>query len=331
MSDQITRVGYRRSGFTLIELLVVIAIIAVLIALLLPAVQQAREAARRTQCKNNLKQLGLAVHNYHDTYLVFPPEMISPPTGTMNFSWGWGAITLPFFEQSGLYSALQPGKSGPMPNADTLFNGAALLQQALPVMRCPSDTGPPTNTFYTSGVGGAAAGAYTTANYVCNQQVMPYPRSSATFPYPPGLNMAHVTDGTTNTFLFGERSLNTDPITRRSTGAGFFGMSNKGDSQLSFHAVFPINTWCDTCTNVNNAGTGDAPRKRFSITSQHVGGAQFAMADGSVRFVSENIASNPAVIAMSTSTNGSNLPWVGPGFVYQNLLARNDGNPIGDF
>src|SRR6187399_2611271 len=95
----------RRRGFTLIELLVVIAIIAVLIALLLPAVQQAREAARRTQCKNNLKQIGLALHNFHDTFLHFPVGEANDD----NNQWGWTAFLLPYFDQANTYMALNDG------------------------------------------------------------------------------------------------------------------------------------------------------------------------------------------------------------------------------
>src|SRR6188472_548040 len=104
--------AHSRRGFTLIELLVVIAIIAILIALLLPAVQQAREAARRSQCKNNLKQLGLALHNYHDTSNTLPPGWIAVPTmsGNTNASapcWGWGTMILPGLDQAPLYSSMQ--------------------------------------------------------------------------------------------------------------------------------------------------------------------------------------------------------------------------------
>jgi len=117
----------RKSGFTLIELLVVMAIIAVLIALLLPAVQQAREAARRTQCKNNLKQIGLALHNYHDVALCFPPGYLGYPAlgactaNNLTFpltqvsgayiaqGWGWGTYILPYLEQANLYNTIQPG------------------------------------------------------------------------------------------------------------------------------------------------------------------------------------------------------------------------------
>src|SRR5689334_25410189 len=103
----------RRRAFTLIELLVVIAIIAVLIALLLPAVQQAREAARRTQCKNNLKQIGLALHNYHDTFRLFPPGYVDrngnpnlTPDNDLGPGWGWAAFLLPYIDQSPLYSPI---------------------------------------------------------------------------------------------------------------------------------------------------------------------------------------------------------------------------------
>ena len=101
----------RLRGFTLIELLVVIAIIAILIALLLPAVQQAREAARRTQCKNNLHQIGIAIHNYHDTFRIFPPGHVTSVhyDVTDNTMWGWAVMILPYIDQSPMYNLLTPG------------------------------------------------------------------------------------------------------------------------------------------------------------------------------------------------------------------------------
>ena len=107
----IQRTNGSRKGFTLIELLVVIAIIAVLIALLLPAVQQAREAARRTQCRNNLKQLGLALHNYHDTHSIFMPAFFGnhiEDTDQEQHGWGWGTMLLPYLDQAPLYAQLKP-------------------------------------------------------------------------------------------------------------------------------------------------------------------------------------------------------------------------------
>ena len=139
----------RRLGFTLIELLVVIAIIAILIALLLPAVQQAREAARRTQCKNNLKQIGLAMHNYHDVYTTFPPGHMfdtTIPGGNANSfqhpeMWAWGAFILPFVDQAPLFNQLNVSQRR---LTDLLAEGpdvAALIQIPLSVYHCPSDPG----------------------------------------------------------------------------------------------------------------------------------------------------------------------------------------------
>ena len=126
-----------RRGFTLIELLVVIAIIAILIALLLPAVQQAREAARRSVCQNNLKQIGLALHNYHDVHRTFPPGWIGVESGVVNFEgesgFGWGAFILPYVDQAPLYQSFDFDES--MVHAMNLSK----LKQTLSVYLCPSD------------------------------------------------------------------------------------------------------------------------------------------------------------------------------------------------
>jgi len=148
-------------GFTLIELLVVIAIIAILVALLLPAVQQAREAARRSSCKNNLKQLGIALHNYHDTHSVFPPGWMHPgisATGTASGDndlgvWSWSTMVLPYVEQSAVYDALQPGQYYPPPTTDTGNSGGvdatypgtqrlSAAQTKINTFLCPSSTSP---------------------------------------------------------------------------------------------------------------------------------------------------------------------------------------------
>lgn len=150
----------RRKAFTLIELLVVIAIIAILIALLLPAVQQAREAARRTQCKNNLKQLGLAMHNYHDVFNIFPHNQgrladsyITPDTGWAEFSWIY--MSLPYLEQAPLYNAIatkQPELGGAFDrNANAIGPNAALRRTVLTALLCPSNTMPAIRPGQTNG------------------------------------------------------------------------------------------------------------------------------------------------------------------------------------
>ncbi|MEW4455748.1 DUF1559 domain-containing protein [Bremerella sp. JC817] len=152
MQNEIRTDHARRSGFTLVELLVVIAIIGVLIALLLPAVQQAREAARRMSCTNNLKQLGLAVHNYHDSFGSFPPGGMtyfnSGGNGDGNAS-GWALHLFPFLEQDNLYEALKPGtiRLDEAVTEGSSVNGASgrqlidLMRNPLSAMVCPSDAG----------------------------------------------------------------------------------------------------------------------------------------------------------------------------------------------
>ena len=122
-----------RQAFTLVELLVVIAIIGVLVALLLPAVQAARESARRMKCQNNLKQFGLAAHNFHDVYQHFP-NTYHLNLSVTNGNWGWGIRLLHYIEQGGLYAALAPGDfMGDIPPANTT------TQMKLPLFFCPTD------------------------------------------------------------------------------------------------------------------------------------------------------------------------------------------------
>ncbi|MEZ6131024.1 MAG: DUF1559 domain-containing protein [Planctomycetaceae bacterium] len=317
----------RQSGFTLIELLVVIAIIAILIALLLPAVQQAREAARRTQCKNNLKQFGLAMHNYHDTHRVFPVGIIGRPGGAgwstqcsvMSNgvalpnndyrSWGWGTFILPFLDQAPLYNILKPDGCR-MPDATSPFGGQNLLSEPVVAFRCPSDVGAAINHFHQN---------YTASNYPVNERICDVNSK---------VSIRDILDGTSNTLLIGERALRRDPAGLRQTGAIVWGRSNNTDAAWKFRVNWPINV---ANPNTSNSGiAGDAGCFRHNMSSQHEGGAQFLMCDGAVRFISENIAHNAAA-GSTTTCVGMNPNQAGAGFVMQNLFFPDDGNTVGEF
>ncbi|WP_373649997.1 MULTISPECIES: DUF1559 domain-containing protein [unclassified Schlesneria] len=317
---------HRRSrGFTLIELLVVIAIIGVLVALLLPAVQQAREAARRTQCKNNLKQIGLALHNYHDAYNQFPPSMIFQTqhlTARANRpqranGWAWTSFILPYIDQGPLYNQLNFNTSLVTPE------NQLLVGTKLEVAVCPSV--PSINHVV---VGAINAPGITATNYVANSgsySLSAYYNASATrrngvFSEDSRVGIRDITDGTSNTIAVGETV--------------FWGT---GDTANTFYwdpswfgrvqAGIPTSD-CPECITRNGAVRMNPPRiasavvLRNAFSSKHVGGAQFLLTDGSVRFISESIN--------TTSVDDETLPPTALG-VYQLLCGRNDGQPVGEF
>lgn len=285
----------RRRGFTLIELLVVIAIIAILIALLLPAVQQAREAARRTQCRNNLKQWGLAMHNYHDVHLAFPPGNIGG-WQPGNDRYGWSLMLLPFIDQAPFYNTLTfntstVGNSCCGSTAGIVGDLVAWRQMPPAVNFCPSDPASPSREgslnrgpkIGYSAVAGSTE--FTVSENPLALNGMFFGRSK--------IRMRDITDGTSNQAMLGEILLHRQWQTQEDLRGSQF-----NDYQFStlISTLYPPNTsnpdrrgWCVNSTYAPNAGITSTIGGNGSARSNHEGGAHISLADGSVRFVSENV------------------------------------------
>jgi hypothetical protein len=279
------------------ELAAVLSVGTILISLASPAIQHAREAARRAQCKNNLKQIGLAMHYYHRVSGgVFPPGWTNhTPHPGPGPRFGWSTFILPFLDQAPLYNRLDLRTHK--------IDSRELVETAIPAYRCPSDTSSATNPL---------RGGFGTSNYSGNFGTVAPPRWLAG-----GMNAAwagepatptnadgifwlnsrvrfrDLKDGSSNVLFVGERCV--------SSGAGIWmgvrGNHFENDVVLDF-----------SVGNEMNSGLG-------AFSSRHKGGAHFLLGDGTVRFISENIA---------TGTDE------GPG-LYQNLGARSDGHTIGQF
>ena len=321
----IFRTDTTRRAFTLIELLVVIAIIAILIALLLPAVQQAREAARRTQCKNNLKQIGLALHNYHDVYLTMPPGWIEQ-NGYASSNWGWAACILPYVDQSSLFNSLDVG-NGSLGAALTQAPKLSLMSTAFSAFRCPSDTAPDINSHQTMRDSTGTDQSVSTSNYVGTNGPGQWSGDDVGAGTGPlkgtfGLNsrtrIRDFTDGTSNTIVVGERSWvlnNPAGGTMNCRAAVVFGISSNGS------LPWRRRTLSSGVTKINSLllGAGGIHLCNEGYSSRHEGGAQFLLGDGAVRFISENIEADPDMTDADEN------------YLFENLLSKNDGNVIGEF
>jgi prepilin-type N-terminal cleavage/methylation domain-containing protein len=324
----------RVSGFTLIELLVVIAIIAILIALLLPAVQQAREAARRTQCKNHLKQIGLALHNYESTHNTFPPGFVSIPTsiwsggandGIQETGPGWGFFThvLPFIDQAPLYNTINFN----VPITDPIH--ATQRRTIIASYRCPSDTWDRPVSIFSNGttmptpvpttvlvndlasisyvgcVGGgnpAAAPAYS-AMYEQQPFNGMFHRNSR-------VRMSDITDGSSNTFGIGERASMHTP--NGWAGAIPLGMMvfSPQEAARRGQTVGATTRPAITMVAVHVRSTG--PSRDSSpggFMAPHDGMSHILMMDGSTRAIGVNVDIN----------------------IFRALAARNDGVTVGEF
>lgn len=330
-----------KSGFTLIELLVVIAIIAVLIALLLPAVQQAREAARRTQCKNNLKQIGLAMHNYHDAHGRFAGTIWHVPAGwggadeigglndwTNGTKGSWMVRILPYIDQAPLYSMMDFDKNGPGRHleAQTDARGKLLRGYVIQSFMCPTDPAPRSNrddaNWGKSNYAISAGNANMNTQGDCGRNNLGDSFGLGVWHHADGARasvvsgvanrcvwsarIADIPDGTSNTILVGE-SL---PECADHQWTGWFHFNNNWATTTA-----PIN-WpvhCQSRARVKESipGCHDWNDHGYSqgFKSDHVGGAQVVFCDGSVKFLSQNI------------------DWL----THQKLGERRDGQTVGDF
>lgn len=328
-----------RQAFTLVELLVVIAIIGILIALLLPAVQAAREAARRSQCSNNLKQMGLALHNYHDTHNTFPPGYVltggATPVISGNYaSWGWGAFILPFMEQQPLYDRIDPATIR-LSNALTAGgpqDRVADLKKPVAAHRCPSDIGKETNTtFRLRAADNTTYVDVAMSNYVGNNTSFKW-HSGGRLVSPDGnelgqwgvlpmanapngifwrdsdVRMRDIVDGTSNTMCIGERAWEVGGGSgAQKCYAGLVAGTDNTNEQLSIRYNL----------GAGSVAVGAGPECQYGFASPHPGGTHILLCDASVHFLSETIDHNWATAAIDST--------------FERLMSRNDRQVVGEF
>jgi prepilin-type N-terminal cleavage/methylation domain-containing protein len=286
------RSSTRSSGFTLIELLVVIAIIAILIGLLLPAVQKVREAAARIKCENNLKQLALAMHMYHDSYQYFPASFSKNPPQQQN-NWGWLSSLLPYVEQAPLYNNLNTSAEP--------FGVSTYTTGLVPsIFLCPSD---PASTV----VSNSYFSGYARTNYLVSEEV-----SDGGSQY----NMNVITDGLSNTIMIGERDGTTQ------VGGIWAGRDSTGVQGVIARPNWPLNT-AYPFGNLPPTKTNDPMCVSYTWTSKHTGnGVLFAFCDGSIHFLSASLATDP------TQQDCSHPIIANPNCPFILLYLGSDGFPV---
>lgn len=287
-------------GFTLIELLVVIAIIAILISLLLPAVQQAREAARRTQCRNHLKQIGLALHNYHDIHSSFPSGytargVVSSDSAAAETGPGfaWGVMILPYLDQASLFNHFDFLEDAD--DAHNLEHGQEVLDSFL----CPTDPAP---RKFTPPVGTELAASNYVGIFGYGNVSMAPGTGTGIFYRNSSTRIRDITDGTSNTICVGERMHEHDnvdslaevdanstwyaviPASPRPAGMTMVAMTEESPSLVLGHvgqdAAGMMPAMHHTPNHTNHI---------VNFSSNHAGGVQFLLCDGSVHFMSENV------------------------------------------
>jgi len=347
------QISLRRRAFTLIELLVVIAIIAILIALLLPAVQQAREAARRTQCKNNLKQLGLALHNYHDVYNKFP----SGKGGTSPQFYNWDRLSgfpalLPYFEQANLYNQISSGWQGQPPmGPEPWQDWFEPWRTQVGVLKCPSESSRGPNwprigrTNYGFCLGDTMINNHSAGQWDRNHPI------TGMFGLWTSFGFRDMSDGSSNTIMMGE--IGVANVNNRRDLIGHVAEGQVNDSSTprdclntvtngAYNAGINLRTWRgERWTDGNPSNTHfttilppnspscsqsgwDGSWGIYSAGSRHTGGCQILLGDGSVRFISENIDTGN-IDLLPTYGGPSNYG------VWGALGTRNGSEVIGEF
>jgi len=322
-----------RRGFTLVELLVVIAIIAVLIGLLLPAVQQVRAAAARAKCESNLKQIGLALHSYHDSYGVFPDGFHTVANGVGNLTqglinpsdpgWGWGVYILPWLEQVDLYNELDPIAHAATYGSFGDLTGVTgqLVQKSLNIYLCPANNEPllnPNRGFHaTSNYAGISGSHYASQDEVGAD-------NNGVFFQNSGISMIMITDGLSNTAMIGERALGplatfsfstTPPYASSPTTVDYIGCIWSG----CYARPYDASTVRSLSSDAGDGGqdltdliNGTDP---WAFSSYHPGGANFLFADGSVHFISASATNptsaglNPFLSNIADRSDGQTVVW----------------------